>query len=157
MALQKKTVIAALTIAAIMMMASVLALLTQTKTIPSSGTINPFKVGVYHNSACTDVLNEINWTNVNPGNSTTKIIYVKNEATAVNMKLNVTVTGFTTDLNPANSTNVVTLTWNATDVILTPGTYTRADVILSAADNPETQKGFNITAMNINIIGTETT
>lgn len=76
MALQKKTVIAALTIAAIMMMASVLALLIQTKTIPSSGTINPFKVGVYHNSACTDVLNEINWTNVNPSNSTTEIIYM---------------------------------------------------------------------------------
>lgn len=157
MALQKKTVIAALTIAAIMMMASVLALLTQTKTIPSSGTINPFKVGVYHNSACTDVLNEINWTNVNPGNSTSEIIYVKNEATTVNMNLSMTVTDFTIDLDPTNSTNVVTLTWNATGVVLTPGTYTRADVILSVVDNEETQKGFNITAMNINIIGTETT
>ena len=157
MASQKKTVIAALTIASIMMIASVLALLTQTKTIPSSGTINPFKVGVYYNSGCTDVLNKINWTNLNPGSNITEIIYVKNEATTVNMKLNMTVTDFATDLSPVNSTNVVTLTWNATDVVLTPGTYTRADVILSAADNPETQKGFNVTAMNINIIGTETT
>jgi archaellum component FlaG (FlaF/FlaG flagellin family) len=155
MASQKKTVIVALTIAAIMMMASVLALLTQTKTIPSSGTINPFKVGVYHNSGCTDVLNKINWTNVNPGYSTTETIYVKNGAN-VNMILSWTVTDFATDLSPANSTNVVTLTWNATGITLTPGSYTRADVILSAADNTETQKGFNITTMNINIIGTET-
>ena len=157
MALQRKTVIAALTIAAIMMMASVLALLTQTRTIPSTGTINPFKVGVYYNSACTDVLNEINWTNLNPGSNITTIIYVKNEATTVNMTLNMTVTGFTTDLVPTNTTDVVTLTWNATGVTLTPGTYTRADVTLATPDNAETQKGFNITAMNINIIGTETT
>jgi len=156
MASQKKTVIVALTIAAIMMMASVLALLTQTRTIPSTGTINPFKVGVYYNSACTDVLNEINWTNLNPGSNITTIIYVKNEATTVNMTLNMTVTGFTTDLVPTNTTDVVTLTWNATSIVLTPGNYTRADVILAAANNAETQKGFNITAMNINIIGTET-
>jgi archaellum component FlaG (FlaF/FlaG flagellin family) len=154
MASQKKTVIVALTIAAIMMMASVLALLTQTKTIPSSGTINPFKVGVYYNSACTNVLNKINWTNVNPGYSTTETIYVKNEAN-VNMILSWTVTDFATDLSPANSTNVVILTWNATGVTLTPGTYTRADVTLSTPDNTETQKGFNITIMNINIIGTQ--
>jgi len=156
MASQKKMVIVALTIAAIMMMASVLALLTQTRTIPSSGTINPFKVGVYYNSACTNVLNAINWTNVNPGYSTTETVYVKNEAN-VNMILSWTVTDFATDLSPTNSTNVVTLTWNATGVTLTPGTYTRADVTLSTPDNAETQKGFNITAMNINIIGTETT
>ena len=157
MASQKKTVIVALTIAAIMMMASVLALLTQTKTIPSTGTINPFIVGVYYNSGCTDVLYTINWTNLNPGSNITEIIYVKNEATAVNMTLNMTVTGFTTDLSPANETNVVFLTWNATSIVLTPGAYTRADLVLAAADNTETQKGFNITAMNINIIGTETT
>lgn len=82
---------------------------------------------------------------------------MKNEATTVNMNLSMTVTDFTIDLDPTNSTNVVTLTWNATGVVLTPGTYTRADVILSVVDNEETQKGFNITAMNINIIGTETT
>jgi hypothetical protein len=156
MASQKKTVIVALTIASIMMIASVLALLTQTKTIPSSGTINPFKVGVYYNSGCTDVLNEINWTNVNPGYNTTEIVYVKNEAADVNMNLSMTVTGFTTDLSQTNTTNIVTLTWNATSVVLAPGAYTRADLILAAADNEETQKGFNITAMYINIIGTET-
>ena len=155
MALQKKTVIAALAIASIMMIASVLALLTQTKTIPSSGTINPFKVGVYNNEGATDVLYKINWTNVNAAGSTSQIVYVKNEATTVNMNLTMTTTGFTA--SPVNSTTVVTLTWNSTGVVLTPGQVTAANVTLTAADNPETQAGLTITAMNVNIIGTETT
>ncbi len=87
-------------IASILMVAGVLALLTQTKTIPSSGTINPFKVGVYNNAGATDVLHQINWTNVNPGGSAYQIVYVKNEATTVNMNLTMTTTGWTA--SPAN-------------------------------------------------------
>ena len=154
MALHRKTVIAALAIAAIMMVAGVLALLTQTKTIPSSGTINPFKVGVYNNVGATDVLYKINWTNVNPGGSTSQIIFVKNEATTVSMSLTMTTTGFTA--SPVNSTNVVTLTWNSTGVVLAPGAVAAANVTLAAADNAETQAGLSITAMNVNVIGTET-
>ena len=154
MALHRKTVIAALAIAAIMMVAGVLALLTQTKTIPSSGTINPFKVGVYNNVGATDVLYKINWTNVNPGGSTSEIIFVKNEATTVSMNLTMTTTGFTA--SPVNSTTVVTLAWNSTGVVLAPGAVAAANVTLTAADNAETQAGLSITAMNVNVIGTET-
>jgi hypothetical protein len=153
MASQKKTVVAALFIASILMVASVLALLSQTKTIPSNGTINPFKVGVYNNAACTDVLHQINWTNVNPGGSTYQIVYVKNEATGVNMNLTMTTTGWTA--NPINATYVAALTWNSTGVVLTPGSIAAANVTLSTFDNTETEAGLSITAMNVNIIGTQ--
>jgi hypothetical protein len=153
MASQKKTVIAAVFIASILMVAGVLALLTQTKTIPSSGTINPFKVGVYNNAGCTDVLFKINWTNVNPGGSTYEIVYVRNEATTVNMNLTMTTTGWVA--SPVNSTYVAALTWNSTGVVLTPGTIAVANVTLSTFDNAETETGLSITAMNVNIVGTQ--
>ena len=155
MASQKKIVIVALTIAAIMMIASVLALLTSIKTIPSSGTISAFKVTVYENDTTTLVITPFAFDSVSNGSSTYRDVYVKNQAGNKNMTLSMTTDTWVADI--ANSTDIgVTLTWNYTSGILTPGNGEGVRLTLSAADNADTRTGLSFT-VNINIIGTETT
>jgi len=155
MALQKKTVIAALAIASIMMIASVLALLTSTKQIPSTGTISVFKVAVYENDTTTPVITPFAFDSVSNGSSTYRDIYVKNQAGNKDMTLSMTVDNWVAV--PVNSTGIgVTLTWNYTSGTLTPGSGEGVRLTLSAADNAETKAGLSFT-VNINRIGTETT
>jgi hypothetical protein len=155
MTLQKKTVIAALAIATIMMIASVLALLTSTKTIPSSGTISAFKVTVYENDTTTLVKIPFAFDSVSNGSTTYRDIYVKNQAGNKDMTLSMTTDTWVAD--PDNSSDIgVTLTWNYTSGILNPGTGEGVRLTLSAANNAQTQDGLSFT-VNINIIGTETT
>jgi len=154
MALNKKYLAAALAIVAVMMMTTVLALLQTSKTVPSSGTISAFKVGVYADSALTDPLYKINWTNVNPGNSTTQTIYVKNEAGNLNLSLSMTTN--TWSATPTNTTtNVATVTWNKGGTVLAPGQNATAILTLTVADNAETQAGLSFD-VNVKIIGDET-
>ncbi len=59
------------------------------------------------------------------------------------------------DRQSSKRTYVAALTWNSTGVVLAPGAIAVANVTLSTFDNPETELGLSITAMNVNIIGTE--
>jgi hypothetical protein len=156
MALQKKIVIAALAIASIMMIASVVALLTSTKTVPSSGTISAFKVTVYENDTTTLVITPFIFDSVGNGSSTYRDIFVKNAAGNKGMTLGMTTDTWVAD--PSNSSGPdlgVTLTWNYTSGVLTPGTGEGVRLTLSAADNTQTRTGLSFT-VKINIIGTET-
>ena len=155
MALQKKTAIVALAIAAIIMMASVLALLTSTKTIPSKGTIYAFKVAVYENDTTTPVATPFFFDNVNAGGETYRDIYVKNEAESKSLTLSMTVTDWSA--TPSNSSDIgVTLAWNHTGGAIAPGNGVNLRLTLTAADNEQTKNGLDFD-ININIIGTSTT
>jgi hypothetical protein len=156
MASQKKIVIAALAIASIMMIASVLALLTSTKTIPSSGTISAFKVGVYSDSGCTIPLTGITFDTVSAGYSTSETVYIKNNAVIGGQSMNLSMTVTDWACTPANDTeNVVTFAFNSTGIALAPTYSCAADITLTALDNNSTRTGLSFTGININIIGTE--
>lgn len=152
MAMQKRFVVAALVIAAILMMATVLALLQSTKTVPSSGTIYAFKVAVYTDETASNPVFKVNWTTVNPGGSDTEDVYVKNEAGSLSMNLSMTTSGWSA--TPSNTTLVASLSWNATGTVLSAGTGTWARLTLAVEDNLETQTGLDF-SVNINVIGDE--
>lgn len=152
MAIQKKTAIAAFVIASIMMVAGVLALLSSTKTIPTSGTINSFNVGVYQSDLVTPITS-ITFSAIIPGGTTTATIYVKNNAAATDMMLNMTVGAWSS--TPTNSTNVVSMSWDREGYTLTHGSSVQATITLTAADNAETRAGLTFTGVNINIVGTQ--
>ena len=154
MAPKKKVFVAALAIIALMTITVVVALLQTSKTIPSSGTIYAYKVGVYSDSALTNSISKINWTTVNPDGNTTQTIYVKNEAGNLNMTLSMEITDWTP--TPTNSTNVVYFGWDQTGTELTPGQNATAIVTMIVLDNAETQTGLFFD-VNVKIIGTETT
>jgi len=151
MALNKKYLAAALAIVAVMMMTTVLALLQTSKTVPSSGTISAFKVAVYANPGLTNPISKINWTDVNPGDTTTQTIYVKNEAGALTLSLSMTPEDWSA--TPANTTTVAYVSWNITaGTQLTPGASLAALLTLTTVNNTETQTGLNFN-INVRIVG----
>ena len=155
MAMQKRTVIVALSIAAMMMVASVLAIMTSSKTIPSSGSINAFKVGVYSNAGCTTPLDSITFDTISPGYNTNKTVFIKNDATSggKSMSLSMTVTNWGS--TPTNGSTVVYIAFNSTGVTLAPTISCAANITLTALDNDETKAGLSFTDIDINIFGTE--
>jgi hypothetical protein len=155
MAMQKRTVIVALSIATVMMVASVLAIMTSSKTIPTSGTINAFKVGVYSDAGCNTPLSSITFDTISPGYNTNKTIFIRNDATSggKSMSLSMTVTDWA--CNPTNSSTVVYIAFNSTGTTLAPTVSCAADITLTALDNNETKTGLSFTNININIFGTE--
>jgi len=155
MAMQKRTVIVALSIAAMMMVASVLAIMTSSKTIPSSGSINAFKVGVYSNAGCTTPLDSITFDTISPGYNTNKTVFIRNDATSggKSMSLSMTVTNWGS--TPPNGSTVVYIAFNSTGVTLAPTISCAANITLTALDNDETKAGLSFTDIDINIFGTE--
>ena len=150
MASQRKIVAAAVAIISVLAITTAWALLQTSKTIPSTGTIYSYKLGVYTDIGCTIPISQINWTTVNPGGTTNQVVYVRNEAGNLNMNLSMQVNTWTP--SPANSTNVATIAWDKTGTVLTPGTNSTATITLSVVDNAETQAGLTFT-VNIKIIG----
>jgi hypothetical protein len=158
MASQKKAVIAALVIASIMMIASVLALLTSTKTIPSSGTISAFKVGVYSDAECTIPLTAIAFGSVSPSYNTNQTMFIKNDSPSggKSLSLSMTIPNWNAVCTPLNTTyNVVTFVFNQTGTVLAPTNSVAANITMTALENAETQAGLSFTSLSINIIGTE--
>ncbi len=151
MALNKKYIAAALAIVAVLMMTTVLALLQTSKTIPSSGTISAFKVGVYSDVGCTTPISTITWTTVNPGDTTTQTIYVKNEASSLTLSVSMTPEGWSA--SPANATVVAYVSWNVTvGTQLAHGASLAALLTLTTVNNTETQTGLNFN-VNVRIVG----
>lgn len=151
-AMQKRFVIVALAIATTLLMVTAFALLTTTRTVPSTGTIYAFRVTVYANEACTDQVYQINWTTINPGGTDVKDFYVKNDAGNLGMDLSMATSGWSG--NPTNTTDVATLTWNATSHHLAAGESACAEFTLAIADNAETQAGLTF-SFDVNVTGDE--
>ena len=124
-------------------------LLMSSQTLQSSGTVTAVNIGVYSDSGCTQNLTSINWGSIYPSNSTTRIIYVKN-----NGSLPVTLTMTTGNWVPSNANTYISLSWNQEGTVLSAGQSTTATLTLSASASAG-----NITSFSFNIIitGTEQT
>jgi hypothetical protein len=90
--------------------------LTSTKTIPSSGTLNAFKVGVYTDDQFYNPVSTIAWADLNPGESTSQTVYVRNEAGDLSVKLSLSNSSWT----PSNANEYLNITWNQQGTILAP-------------------------------------
>jgi hypothetical protein len=129
MAMQNKRVFGATIVAIVIMVTAVaLALLQSTQTIPNTGSIKAIGVGVYENSACTVPLSSLTWGTLDPGSSTIKTMYVKNEGTS---PMNLSMT--TNTWNPANALNYITVTWNQNGTIVNAGLNVQANVTLTVS------------------------
>jgi len=157
MASQKKTIVIALAFAAIMMVAGVLAILTSTKSIPSSGKIDPYKVVAYEDSGYTTEVSTWVFDAITPGGYTTKTVYIKNNSTNLKMMLSMdTGSTNTWSATPPNSTyNLATLTWDYDNTALDPQAYRTVILTLTDLDTAISRNGYTFT-VTIRIIGTET-
>ena len=122
-------------------------LLMSYQTVQSGGTITAVNVGVYSNSGCTVNATYIDWGPLLPGNTTTRTVWVKNIGTA-----NVTLSMTTSNWNPTNANQSITLTWDRSNKLLVPNEVTQATLTLSVASNISS----SITTFSFNIIITGT-
>ena len=121
--------------------------LIATKTIPSNGTVTAVNVGVYTDSQCTQNCTSINWGTLNPGNTTTKTVYVKNTGSTP-----ITLTMTTGSWTPTGANTKITLTWNQQNPVLNAGQSIAANLTLSVASDATSITTFSF---NIIITGTE--
>jgi hypothetical protein len=150
MATRRTTVEAVLALAAIGIVVSALAALVATQTVTNTGNINvvaSVALGVYSNSACTNVLSSIPWGTLNPGVLATQTIYVKNQG-----NVNVTLTMTTGNYTPASIISYLTVTWDRQNYVLTPSSSVPAVVSLSVSSNVSSSTSFSF---DINITATQ--
>lgn len=149
MSLKKISTAALFTFTAILAVLTVTTagLLSVSHSISSTGSITAINVGVYSNSACTQELTSIEWGTISPGNSETRIIYLKNTGNA-----QITLSMASANWNPANANGPITVTWNKGGDTLDVGQVATATLTLSVA---ESISGVTNFSLNIIITGTE--
>lgn len=108
----RKAIIASLTIITTLLLSfyllePALSPLQSRNTVSSRGGIKTIGVGVYSDLACTNRLSSIDWGLLEPGTGKNFTCYVRNEGRAT-----VTLTQSTTNWNPSNTSQYITLSWN---------------------------------------------
>jgi hypothetical protein len=147
MAMQKATVVAVLAVAVVGLMMSALGAIVVTRTISNSGNVTAVGVGVYTDSTCTTAVSTIGWGSLNPGNTKTYTIYVRNEGT-----VSVTLNMNTGNWNPGSASSYIALAWNRENYILLAGQVVQAVLTLSVSSSVSGVAGFSF---DITITGTQ--
>lgn len=147
MAMQKATIGAVLVVAVMATLVGALGTLTVTRTFPSNGTINAVGVGVYSDPSCTTALSSVNWGTLNPGNTATQTMYVKNNGT-----IPVTLTMTYGNWSSQSAQSYITLTWNQNNTQLASSSVATAVLTLNVSSAISGVTNFSF---NINITGTQ--
>ena len=109
----------------------VFAAVSYSKTINSTGSITAIgNLAIYSDSTGQSSLNQITWGNINPGESSTFTIYVKNTG---NTPMTFTIT--TANFIPSTMAQYMTLTWNYNGTIVNAGNLQRMDLTLATVNN----------------------
>lgn len=114
---------------------SALGALVATRTVSNTGNIlvvtpPSIQLGVYSDGGCTATLSSIPWGTLNPGNTATATMYVKNEGN-VAVKLSVQATNW----NPASASSYFTFNWNCTGYVLQPNQVVQALLSLNVSSS----------------------
>jgi hypothetical protein len=118
-----------------------------TQTIPTNGTVSTVNLGIYSDSDCTQNYTSISWGTLSPGDSTSRIVYVKNIGTVP-----VTLTLTTGSWAPTTANSVINLAWDQQNTVLDAGQSIPANLTLSVDSSTG---GFTDFSFNTVITGTE--
>jgi hypothetical protein len=94
------------------------------------GKLKAVDLGLYWDNACTNATVGVDWGPLSPGASSNVTLYVRNQGDSA-VKLNLT----TRNWNPANASELITLSWNREGQVIEPQTVTVATLSLSVAAN----------------------
>ena len=112
-------------------------LLISNQTVPLTGTITSVNVGVYLDAEGTQNCTSLNIGALDPGNTTTQTVYIKNTGTNP-----VTLTMTVDNWNPTSASSYLTLSWNKQNTNLNPGESTPATLTLTATTNTDNLSNF---------------
>ena len=104
-------------------------LVTVTRTLSSSGTVNTINVEVFWDVNCTQIITDIDWGVLDPGENTSKTIYIKNTGSTA-MTLNMTYSGW----NPVEAGTYLSLTWDREGAIVAVDEVVSAVLMLHVSD-----------------------
>lgn len=135
------TLLLASAILALVGAAAVTGLLTTSRTIGSSGTVKAINVEVYWDSGCTQVVDQIDWGTLGPGDTLDKTVYVENTGNAP-LSLSISCSGW----NPMEAGDYITLSWDREGGTVSPGEVVEAVLTLSVSNSISgiTNFSFNI-------------
>jgi len=103
------------------------ALLSDQQTIHNNGSLSSsVGISVYSDSACTNLCTSIDWGTLDPGDTKSHIIFVKNTGNTTET-LNLLIS----DWNPAEAANLMTLSWSKEGSQLQPNATVAATLTLS--------------------------
>ncbi len=86
------------------------------KIVAHASSVNGIGVGIYWDQACTNRTLSLNWGNIEAGSNNTLMIYISNEMNS-KASLSLEMTNWT----PSASSNYISLNWNYSGQILSPG------------------------------------
>lgn len=96
------------------------------------------EIDVFSNSACTQVLTQVTWGQIEAGDHSTRTVYVKNNGdTGVVLSLN------TDSWGPSNAENYMTLTWNYNGAQISPGEVASINLTLNVSSSCPALSSFN--------------
>jgi hypothetical protein len=104
------------------------AFLSSQRAIPSTGVVLAVNVGVFSDAGCTLNLTSIDWGSVNPGESVSRTIYVKDRGNAP-IPLGMATGGW----NPAVVEDQLAISWNREGSSLGPGESAAATLTLAVS------------------------
>lgn len=119
--------------------------------VPASGSvggniISTVNMGIYSDPAATTNCTNVDWGNLNSGDTATKTIYIKNTGN-VSETLSMTATNW----NPQSASSTLTLTWSQEGAVLAEGEVVPATLTLMVAADTGDLSDFSF---NIAISGT---
>lgn len=103
---------------------------SNSRSVPSRGTVKKINLGVYWDSGCTNATATVYWGMLSPGTLNNVTLNLRNEGNLA-VKLNLTAQNW----NPLNTSNYMRLTWNREGQALSPGTVAPATLTLSVFAN----------------------
>jgi len=98
--------------------------------ISNQGALKTVGVGVYWDSALTNKVSSIDWGILEPGANVNKTVYIRNEGNAA-----ATLSLTTSNWNPSNASNYLTLTWNYGGQTLNVNEAIQVKLTLSASSS----------------------
>jgi hypothetical protein len=107
-------------------------LLTSQQTLGTTGVTASVNIGLYLDSACTQNLTSIDWGIINAGENVTFTAYVRNQG-----NLNASLYKETSNWNPSNMSDYLTLSWDYAGQVLEPDAVLPAVFTLIASPTME--------------------
>ncbi|HKZ94582.1 MAG TPA: hypothetical protein VJ249_08400 [Candidatus Bathyarchaeia archaeon] len=100
------------------------------RTVSNAGSVKAIGVDVYWDQACTNPVSSINWGTLDPGSNKSTTIYIKNTGNSP-----ITLAMTTSNWNPSNASNYMTLIWNYGGQTLNANEVIQARFTLTVSSN----------------------
>ena len=103
-------------------------LLTVQRQIPGKGRVVAVNLQIYWDAGCTQIVSEIDWGQLRPGDTATKSVFAKNTGdVSINLSLS------TGNWTPSTASSYISLSWNYTGALVQPNQTIPVKLLLTVS------------------------